>query len=127
MARIIRDAEVIGKTGVYYKEVCEKLNTTKASFLTHVSSMQTNYVGVDSDAISNILINAINRVDELVEVLTYYSEYMLSTTKYDTDNIENATKKIKSKNTLLPVTPPEEVLLPNMEGEIDNGTEQVGY
>ena len=98
MAREVRDADVIGKTGLYYIDVCEKLNTTKASFLTHVSSMQANYVGVDADAISNVLINAINRVDELVEVLTYYSKYMLATAKYDTDNIDNATKKIRSKN-----------------------------
>ena len=127
MAREIRDDDVIGKSGVYLNESCNKLITLKNSFMNHVNNFKINYEGIDATAIYNVLVNAINRVDELVETLNYYSEYMLSVAKYDNENIENATKKIKSKNTLQPATPPEDIFLTDVEGESVNEPEQVKY
>ena len=127
MAREIRDDEVIGKTGVYLNETCNKINTVKSSFISHVESLKSNYVGVDATAISNILINAINRVTELVDTLSYYSDYMLSVAKYDNENIDNASKKIRSQNKLEPVIPIEGIPTVGMEGEMTNESEQIKY
>ncbi len=128
MAREVRDADVIGKAGVYLNESCNKLNVVKSSFIEHINNMQTNYQGVDAVAISNVLMNAINRVDELVNTLSYYSEYMLSVAKYDRDNIDNATKKIKSKNVTQPMLQPNDLLTNNnMGGEFIDESEQIKY
>ena len=102
MAREIRDADAIGKTGVYFNETCKELITVKKSFVDHINNMLVNYNGVDATSIANTLTNAINKIDGLIKNLSYYSEYMIAVAKYDTENIENATKKIRQKNTLQP-------------------------
>lgn len=120
MARLTRNADAIGEKGNYLKEVCNSLNDEKISFTNNINSMLENYKGVDATSIANMLLDAINKVDDLIKNLSYYSNYMLAVAKYDNENIESANKKINRKNTMQPrpiIT----------EGGVVNESEQINY
>ena len=127
MTRLIRNDDIIGETGVYLNEAIEKLNVVKLSFMNHVNSFKANYEGVDGTAIYNVLVNAINRVDELVNVFNHYSEYMVKIAKYDNENIENVIKKIKSQMVIEPIVPQKEISLSSIEGVVKDESEQIKY
>lgn len=120
MARLTRDADAISEKGLYLREVCNSLNNEKISFTNNINNMLANYKGVDATSIANVLLDAINKVDDLIKNLNYYSNYMLAVAKYDNENIESVNKKLIQKNTMQP----KPIM---MEGEIVNGTEQIKY
>lgn len=127
MTRLIRNDDMIGETGVYLNEASNRLNVVKKSFMDHVNNFQINYEGVDGTAIYNVLVNAINRIDELVNVFNHYSEYMIKIAKYDSENIENAIKKIKSRFVTEPIVPQNEISLSSIEGVVKDESEQIKY
>ena len=127
MTRLIRNDDMIGETGVYLNEASNRLNDVKNSFMNHVNNFKINYEGVDGTAIYNVLVNAINRVDELVNTFNYYSEYMIKIAKYDSENIENAIKKIKSRFVTEPIVPQNEISLSSIEGVVKDESEQIKY
>ena len=98
MAREVRNADRIGKTGLYLEETAEKLVSIKSFFKGQINDVLANYQGVDATAIANVLSNAINKVDGLIKALNYYSEYMKSVANYDIQNIERASEQLKEKN-----------------------------
>ena len=103
MAREVRNADIIMKTGVYLDDTCEKLNIIKTSFEANIKNMLGNYSGVDAATIANILTKSIDKIDKLVENLTYYSEYMIAISNHDYKNIDRATSKIQKKNKNNPI------------------------
>ena len=116
MAREVRNADVIGKTGVYLKNTCQELSNLKSAFIADIDNIANTYKGSDATAIVNLLIAAINKIDGLINNFNYYSEYMLAIAKFDNENISNINKKIQKKN----------MLQSNFnKGELLNGSEKI--
>lgn len=96
MALKRRDSLAIGEVGNYMQEASNELRISKATILKDVDNMLNNYKGIDANVIRTKFVEAINKMDSLIERFDYYSMYMQSVSRHDRENIQNANKQINS-------------------------------
>lgn len=94
MALIRRDVNVIYEASKYLQESNQNLILAKTKLMTDLENMFNNYQGIDANSINSKFIEAINKVDSLIERVDYYSKYMDKVTKHDQENIQNTTKEL---------------------------------
>ena len=105
MTLIRRDVNVIYGASKYLNEANQSLILAKTKLMTDLENMFNNYQGIDANNINSKFTEAINKVDSLIEKVDYYSKYMDKVTKHDQENIQNATKELKTILTNAPELP----------------------
>ena len=97
MGRQIRDSDAISRTGRYLEKSCKDLLKVKTDFLNHLDSMLNNYKGEKASTYGNMIKSSINKIDDLISTLDYFSKYMLELADHDNQNVQNTINKLKQE------------------------------
>ena len=80
----------------YMEKVNQDLIQTKNILMNQISSINDYYKGIDSKLIVNKFLNATKVLDQIVEMNSYYGDYLKTISNKDIDNVNSSYDKLSN-------------------------------
>ncbi len=91
-----RNADLIGNVGTFQKNKATELDKAFRKLILDVENLNNYYQGVGASANINAFLNGIANFQNVINKIEQYGNYQESVFKYDSENIEKASRHINS-------------------------------